>query len=135
MYHHILRLLLKQELLSQSDSLNPLAVHSIGLGDVYLDIKGNVQPLFLSLDSSKGQYQVVDSKGLSKAHWSRLAISPKDIARVFYAGKRIILDLDKVNPDFYDKAFFVEMLSPDAAEALLRQLGEKFALDIAPKSP
>lgn len=108
-------------------------MHSVGLRDVYLDIDGNVKRLYLNLDPMTGQYQVVDSNGLSRPYWSRLAISPRDIRIVVFAGQRIIIDPGFI-PGVYDKAFFVEMLSPAAAEAFLQQLGETFGLMIVPKN-
>jgi len=88
-----------------------LAIHSIGLRDVYLDIHGNIKPLYLKLDPIAKQHKVVNSTGLSMSYWSRLAISLSDVRIVLYEGKRLILDPSS-QPGTYLTALFVEMLTP-----------------------
>lgn len=111
-----------------------MAVRSVGLRDTYLDIDGNVKPLYLSLDvtTEPYRYHVVDNNGRTKPYWSRFAIVPNYIRIVVYAGQRIILDPGRLR-GVYNKAYFVEMLSPAAAEAFLRQLSS-LNLKIAPKT-
>lgn len=123
-----------QKFLSQSHPPSPFAVRSVGLRDNYLDIDGNVKPLYLSLNVATGedQYHIVDSNGRTTPYWSKFAIIPQDIRIVVYAGQRIILDPGHL-PAVYNKAYFVEMLSPAAAEAFLHQLSS-LNLKIATKN-